>query len=303
MLNKQAKLLVSLSKLKGVGNSTLRAVLSDIHNGFSLQEIASKHSKIRKGIDSTPNHIELLELDIEACEQSDVRIISVFDNDFPEGLDVPSTAPLFLYLKGNRELISQKSLAIIGTRSPDSLASVYSSRVAQYFSDSGIPILSGLALGCDTLAHEATLDAGGAAIAVLAHGLHMIAPSQNQRLAERILSSGGLLVSEYPMGMPPSKFTYVQRDKTQSALSSAVVLIQSGVDGGSLYACRASLKSGKKVFFLPPTNPTKMDINSEVHSRSDQICSLLDCELSDMTNIALLRSKDDYPKVQDALAD
>jgi len=301
MLNKQATLLVSLSKLKGVGNSTLRAVLPDIHNGFTLQEIASKHSKIRKGIDSTSDHNELLATDVELCEQSDVEIISVFDNDFPEGLDVSSTAPLFLYLKGNRELISQKSLAIIGTRSPDSLASQYSSRVAQYFSGSGIPILSGLALGCDTLAHEATLDAGGAAIAVLAHGLHMIAPSQNQRLAERILSSGGLLVSEYPMGMPPSKFTYVQRDKIQSALSSALVLIQSAVDGGSLHACRASLKSGKKVFFLPPTDPAKTDINSEVHSRSDQVCSLLDCELSDMTNIALLRSKDDYPKVQDAL--
>ena len=130
MLNEQEQLLVSLSKLKGVGNSTLRAVLPDIHNGFSLQEIASKHSKIRKGIDSTPDHIKLLELDIEACDRNGVEIISVFNDDFPEGLIDSNNSALFLYLKGNRVLLSRKSLAIIGTRTPDSLASEYAVRIA-----------------------------------------------------------------------------------------------------------------------------------------------------------------------------
>jgi DNA processing protein len=301
MLNKQEKLLVSLSKLKGVGNSILRAVLPDIHNGFSLQEIASKHSKIRKGIDSTPNHIELLELDIEACDRNGVEIISVFNDDFPEGLIDSNNSALFLYLKGNRDLLSRKSLAIIGTRTPDSLASEYAVRIARYFTNAGVPILSGLALGCDSLAHAASLDAGGEAIAVMAHGLHTIAPSQNRGLAERIQSSGGLLVSEYAMGTPPSKFTYVQRDNTQSALSSAIVLIQSALDGGSLHACRASLKVGKKVFFLPPTDPQKIDINSEVHSGSEGACSILNCGLADMNNVVPLSSKDDYPQVLRAL--
>ena len=160
-----------------------------------------------------------------------------------------------------------------------------------------MPILSGLALGCDSLAHDATLDAGGEAIAVMAHGLHMIAPSQNRGLAERIQRSGGLLVSEYAMGTPPSKFTYVQRDKTQSALSTAILLIHSSLNGGSLHACRASLKAGKKVFFLPPTDPQKIDINSEVHSGSELVCSLLKCKLADMCNVVPLSSKDDYPQV------
>ena len=156
-------------------------------------------------------------------------------------------------------------------------------------------------MGCDSLAHSATLDAGGKTIAVMGHGLHMIAPTQNQNLAERILDSSGLLVSEYPMGMAPTKYSYVQRDKTQAALSRSIILVQSEVDGGSLHACRAALKAGKKVFFLPPTDPQKIDINSEVHSGSERVCSLLNCELADVNNVVSLSGKDDYPKVLRAL--
>ena len=250
MLNKRAQLLVLLSKLKGVGNSTLRAVLPDINNGLSLQEIADKDSKIRKGIDSTPNYTQLLEMDLEACGQNGVYIISVFDSDFPEGLVETKNSPLFIYVKGNKKLLSQKSLAIIGTRNPDELACEYTKRISWYFSNSGIPILSGLALGCDSLAHSATLDAGGETIAVMGHGLHMIAPTQNQNLAERILDSSGLLVSEYPMGMAPTKYSYVQRDKTQAALSRSIILVQSEVDG-VVFMHAAALKAGKSLFSTP----------------------------------------------------
>jgi hypothetical protein len=73
------------------------------------------------------------------------------------------------------------------------------------------------------------------------------------------------------------------------------------LDGGSLHACRASLKVGKKVFFLPPTDPQKIDINSEVHSGSQGVCSTLNCGLADMNNVVPLSSKDDYPQVLRAL--
>lgn len=298
MISKQTELLILLSKLKGVGNSTLRKILPDINKGLSFEEIAHQHPKIRNGIQQTPNYAEHLKLDLDSCSQNGVEVFSVFDIGFPSTFNETINSPLFLYTKGDQKLLLKNSLAIIGTRNPDRVATEFSKRVSKYFSCMGIPILSGLALGCDTLAHESALDSGGTAIAVLGHGLHTIAPPQNRKLADKIIDTGGLLVSEYPMGMSPTKFSYVQRDKTQAALSKAVILVQGAIDGGSIHACRASLKVGKKVFFLPPTNSEIHDMNHAVHSGSGNITILLDCMESDLVNVVPLFSKDDYLLVE-----
>ncbi len=101
--------------------------------------------------------------------------------------------------------------------------------------------MSGLARGCDTHAHEGCLEAGGVGVAVLAHGLDRKIPA----LAERLLERGGALVSEYPIGTPPRGYAFVERDRLQSGLSDAVLVIETGAHGGAMHALREARRQGR----------------------------------------------------------
>jgi DNA processing protein len=294
MLTHQEEVLISLTKLKGIGNVTLRQLLHQIESGASIDEISQTSQKINKALESTPNYYDLMEADITSCINQDVSILSIFDPRFPKGLKADSKGPVFIYVKGNIDVLTQPSLAIIGTRKPDGLATEYAERVTSHFAQKGVPILSGLALGCDTIAHQTTVNLGGKAIAVLGHGLHMISPNQSFSLATSIVDTGGVLVSEYPMGTAPNKYTFVQRDKTQACIAEAILLIQSSLDGGSLHACRSSVKMGKKVFALPPTDASIEDANSIIHHGYDGLKDLLKCDDLGASRVIPITSKDDY---------
>lgn len=294
MLTHQEEVLIALSKLKGIGNVTLRQLLHQIESGASIDEISQTSQKINKALESTPNYYDLMEADITSCINQDVSILSIFDPRFPKGLKADSKGPAFIYVKGNIDVLTQPSLGVIGTRKPDGRATEYAERVTSHFAQKGIPILSGLALGCDTIAHQTTVNVGGKAIAVLGHGLHMISPNQSLSLATSIVDTGGILISEYPMGTDPNKYTFVQRDKTQACIAEAILLIQSSLDGGSLHACRSSIKMGKKVFALPPTESSVEDANSVIHNGSNGIKDLFECDDLEASEIIPITSKADY---------
>jgi DNA processing protein len=294
MLTHQEEVLISLAKLNGIGNVTLRQLLHQIESGASIDEISQTSPKIQKALQSTPNYFDVLEADIASCIKQDVSILSIFDTRFPKGLKADSKGPSFIYVKGNIDVLTQPSLGIIGTRKPDKVATEYAERVTSHFAQKGIPILSGLALGCDTIAHQTTLDVSGKAIAILGHGLHMISPNRSLSLAASIVETGGVLVSEYPMGTAPNKYTFVQRDKTQACIAEAILLIQSSLDGGSLHACRSSIKMGKKVFALPPTDNSIEDANSAIHRGPDRFKGLLKCDDLGVSRVIPITSKADY---------
>jgi DNA processing protein len=116
----------------------------------------------------------------------------------------------------------------------------------------GWTVVSGLALGIDTEAHEAAVATGAPTVAVLGGGLDRASPAQNRALAESIVASGGALVSEQPFGVPASKATLVQRNRITSGLSSAVVLVESGLAGGSMQTVRFAVVQGRQVFAAVP---------------------------------------------------
>ena len=298
MLTHQEEVLISLAKLNGIGNVTLRQLLHQIESGASIDEISQTSPKIHKALQSTPNYYDMMEEDITSCINKDVSILSVFNPRFPKGLKADPKGPSFIYVKGNIDVLTQPSLGIIGTRKPDRVATEYAERVTSHFAQKGISILSGLALGCDTIAHHTTVDLGGKAIAVLGHGLHMISPNQSLSLAASIVDTGGVLVSEYPMGTAPNKYTFVQRDKTQACIAEAILLIQSSLDGGSLHACRSSIQMGKKVFALPPTDSSVEDANSIIHHGSDGLKDLLKCDDLEASNVIPILSKADYHLIE-----
>lgn len=114
----------------------------------------------------------------------------------------------------------------------------------------GINIISGLAVGCDSIAHESALSVGGTTTAVLAGGLDNIYPKENKGLADRILSNSGLLLSENPVFTQTNKYNLVARDRIQAALGNATLVIQTSINGGTMHAAKATLVAEKPLFVV-----------------------------------------------------
>ena len=140
-----------------------------------------------------------------------------------------------------------RAVAVIGSReaSKDAMFNAYMS--GQYAAMEGFAVVNGLAVGCDTAALRGALSKGGRCVAVLPCGLDMIVPSVNEELAQEILEKGGCLISEYEAGTGAEKYRFVQRDRLQSGLSEAVLVVYAGEDSGSLKTAEFARKQGVKV--------------------------------------------------------
>ncbi len=187
----------------------------------------------------------------EILFKENIKTLSFSDLHYPPLLKKIPDPPFLLYYKGNLE-ISHPSFAIVGTRrmSPSGKAAAYS--FAQQLS-SFFTIVSGLALGIDTQAHRATLENNGQTIAVLASGLNKdhLYPQDNLKLAQKIIDQGGLLLSEYPPGVPGLPFYFPFRNRIISGLSQGALIIESGEKGGSLITAQYALQQNRPLFALP----------------------------------------------------
>jgi len=157
-----------------------------------------------------------------------------------------------LYIKGNTGYLSNpKGIAIIGTREPTSEGKQAGAYFSEIFAEKGYNIISGLAIGCDTLAHQGALNKKGITTAFLAHGLDQkIYPKENTKLAEQIIDGGGMLISEYPVGTQLMTNRLVERDRLQSGLANATLVIQTGIKGGTMHAVNATLTNKKPLFAI-----------------------------------------------------
>lgn len=207
-------------------------------------------------------------------------------------------------MKGQWPAVPRKSVAIVGTRQPTEHGVSITRRLGTVFAERGWSIVSGLALGCDAIAHQTALDCQAHTVAVLGHGLHTVAPRQHARLAAQILDAGGLLVSAYPFGTDPIPAYFAERDAVQAGMTRAVVMMQGDVQGGSLNSSRAALRYGR---ILAVPAPTSRDLDHhEPKSSANRVLadgterekrSLLDCAAEHLKNLLILRGKDDYTQL------
>ena len=200
---------------------------------------------------------------LEQTQKAGINWVSIFDPNYPAVLRYVrsedgkrSAIPVLIYYKGNLQLLSYPSIAIIGSREALPQSEKAASFLAYSFASRGLNIVSGLALGCDTAAHQGALKTGtGKTIAVLGNGLDTIYPPQNTDLAAEILEQGGLLLSEYEMGTNAANYTFVERDLIQAGISKAVIVAQTKIDGGSMHAAIAASYAGKRVYAVKYTDP------------------------------------------------
>lgn len=199
--------------------------------------------------------LPLAEEELARCRQAGITLLPYFASDYPVALHgLGGSRPVLLHAKGDLGLLQSPAsiLGIIGTRqpSPEGLAAAH--RIAYEEAEKGRVILSGLAYGCDAAAHHGALEATGRTIAVIATGLDRAHPEAHQALQDRIIASGGLVLSEYPQATPVDTYRLVARDRLQAALSAELLVIECGVQSGTMHTVRFAERYHRPIFALPP---------------------------------------------------
>ncbi len=178
------------------------------------------------------------------------RLLCIDDACYPEILKQIHCAPWLLYIKGRPEILQRPALAIVGSRKPTIDGARSAHAFAATLAQTDLVVHSGLALGIDAAAHQGVLEVEGCTGAVLATGIDRIYPRQHQALAEQIVERGAL-VSEMPLGTAPQAQNFPRRNRLISGLSRGVLVVEAGVQSGSLITARYALEQNRDVFALP----------------------------------------------------
>lgn len=180
-----------------------------------------------------------------------INTISPEASNFTQIITSIALVPKKLHYMGELPLDRRPTIAIVGTRKPTSYGREVTYRLAYDLAKKGIVIMSGLALGIDSIAHRAALDAGGTTIAVLGNGLPDLCPRTNRQLGEDIIRSGGAVISEYDPGMPAMLHHFHARNRIVSGLSDGVLITEAASKSGSLNTAHHALEQGREVFAVP----------------------------------------------------
>lgn len=189
--------------------------------------------------------------ELKQAQHHGIRICFFDDEDYPERLQRCNDAPYFFYYKGNSCFNERKSIAIVGTRNASNYGKDVVKKIVEDLAPHNICIISGLARGIDTCAHEEALNKNLKTIAVLGCGLSMVYPSENIKLAHQILEQGGALVSEYPFDAMPDRMNFPKRNRVIAGLSDAVVVAESQEKGGSIITAEIAHSYNRDVFAVP----------------------------------------------------
>lgn len=205
--------------------------------------------------------------DIRPLEANYLQILQCID-------DMPDT----LYYLGTLPTERRPSVAIVGSRKPTAYGREVTVQLASELARHGVIIISGLALGVDALAHQATLDAGGTTIAVQANGLHRLSPNTNRQLGERIVKQGGAIISQYEPGIEPMQHRFLERNRIVSGLADAIIVIEAAARSGTLSTAAHALNQGKELFAVPGniTSPMSAGCNQLLRQGAMPVTSVED---------------------------
>ena len=265
-----------LTSVRGLGPAYTSALLEafgdpeSVFNAHS-EQIAQSVRLPSRALMSLENSKERLshfkgvaERQARLASAMEAQILTLQDAAYPEFLrQQRKNAPPLIHVQGDLDLIRPQAVAIVGTRSPSQEAMTRVRDFSSRLSESGSPIVAGMAKGIDTAAHTGALDSSGMTIGVLGCGLDRIYPPENAPLYVETRRRG-LLISQFPFGSAPSPGNLRQRNKLIVALSEAVVIAESDIRGGAMIAARAAVEQGRNLFAL---DWPQMDLSSRAGTK------------------------------------
>lgn len=285
-------ILLAFLKLPRMGRKTAQKLLLNRTPPTSLKELVSRW---KDGDSITFSELEeatdYARKTLERSQKLKIQTLSIFSENYPKRFREIDDPPILVHVLGSIEsLNSSAAVAIIGTREPTSFGRQSARRIASSVAQTGTVVVSGLAIGCDSEAHLGCLEAGGTTIAIMAHGLDRVYPADNRELSHRILDNSGCLISEYECGVRPFRTSFVERDRLQSGLSQAVLLIETGLKGGSLHTIGFAQKQHRLIACV--SHPDKWAFEEKVQGNRRLIAEKI---------ASPLRSNDDLVAFLDKL--
>lgn len=192
-----------------------------------------------------------LRREMELCDRAGVRILTLLDEAYPEVLRNLYDPPLCLYVRGTLPAFPDNAVAVVGSRRMSNYGENMTKHISAGAVKAGFTVVSGLAMGVDTIAHWTAVDHGGITVAVLGGGLMRLHPQENAVLARRIVEKGGAVVSEFPMNFPVSRNSFPRRNRIVAGLCNATIVTEAGLESGALITARLALENGRDVFAVP----------------------------------------------------
>ncbi len=248
---------IALSLVPRIGNKTLDTLLSTFGTCDHIIHASKKDLMKIRGIGEKTAHaitaidIDTLQYDLDHWQNAGVQIITRDDALYPNILHDLDDKPLTLFVRGKYQPEEwQPAVAIVGSRHATQVSQSTASQLAEAYTDKGWTVISGLALGIDTAAHQGALNSRNTpTIAILGGGVLDIYPPQNQALADKILEQGALISENAPYATSNAA-RLVTRNRIISGLCQQVIVVQSDINGGAMYAAKAAQQYGKKVLTL-----------------------------------------------------
>ena len=249
--------LLSLYSVPGIGPTRMRKLISHFQTPHLVLE-ASFEQLIRvEGIDQkTARNItagpdeNFVQKQLEMLAKHNTKLITYWDAGYPVRLKKIYDPPVFLFYKGNLDVLNLPSIAVVGTRNPTGYGRMLTEKISRELAEKGLAVISGLARGVDTIAHKTALKNNVATVAVLGNGLDVIYPAENKQLFSDIIEKG-VIVSEYAMGTKPDAVNFPKRNRIISALSLGVLVTEAGEKSGALLTALYANDQNREVFAVP----------------------------------------------------
>jgi DNA processing protein len=248
---------VALSLTGRIGNKTLSALLEHFDNDLdailaadsqALQRVPGVGPKIAQSI--TEIQVSIIERAMVRWERDGIRVLTLLDKDYPQRLRPLEDAPLTLFVRGEWQQDPLRTVAIIGTRTPSAAAQSQAKALSLRATEAGYTLVSGLALGIDALMHESAVALrSGHTMAVLGSGVQNVYPPEHHKLAQAIMQRGAL-ISEVQPTAPVNSPSLVARNRIITGLSDLVIVVETGINGGAMYAARFATQQGRHLYVM-----------------------------------------------------
>ena len=216
----------TLSGIPGIGEKTIESIMS--------QDVLSR-----------------AERELDFTEKHGIRILYYLNSDYPKRLQHCYDSPMILYCKGHTDFNVDKVVGIVGTRNVTDYGKIMTDKIVSELLDDDVLVVSGLAYGVDTCAHNASVKNGLKTAAVLAHGLHTIYPPVNRNLAKKMLECGGCLLTEQLSGADPDKENFPKRNRIVAGMVDCLIVVESASKGGALITAEIANAYDREVFAVP----------------------------------------------------
>ncbi len=235
---------------------------------------------------------------MEKAAKLQAGIVTLDDPEYPENLRNFSDAPPILFVRGSLKGSDRRAVAIVGSRNATTYGKNTSTKMARELTVAGITVVSGMARGIDSAAHQGALEAGGRTIAVLGCGVDIVYPAENRKLRDSIMENGAV-ISEYPIGEKPLQAHFPNRNRIITGLSLGVLAVEAREDSGVFSTVRWAAEQGREVFAVPGpiTSATSTGPNQLIKQGAKVVMNVMDI-LDELKLFGPARQKAGKPKIE-----